>query len=218
MAMLTRWDPFADLANMQRDLDRLMGGARFASRGSGAEGELALVPSVDVITRAEDLVVRAEMPGVKPEDVDVSATGRTLKISGSRHEEHETHESDYVMRETVQGHYERTLTLPEGVEPSRLHADYHDGVLEIVVPGAAQTPAAQEVKIPIESAQSEPVQQAPAQVQGAPVPERQAPTQPASTSQPMTPGPQSQPVQPGQPQGEQQEPQQQPSSSMTPRW
>ena len=137
MAHLARWDPFGDLRGMQRELDQLFShaGGAFIRRTSDVHGG-AWVPSVDVLRRDEDMVIRAELPGVSPEEIDVEVTGDTLTLKGERAEEKESEEEGYVIRERTWGSFERTLSIPEGVDPASVTADCRDGILEIVVPNA----------------------------------------------------------------------------------
>ena len=79
----------------------------------------------------------AEIPGVKPEEIDISVTDNMLTLKGERREEHETKDEDYYVRERSWGTFERTLRLPPTAEVDHIRAEVHDGVLEITVPKAA---------------------------------------------------------------------------------
>ena len=141
MASLVRWDPLQDLVAIQRDVGRMfndLGGWTMPLPRRRMEGEtLMLTPTVDVLRKGEDMVVRAELPGVKPEELDISVTENMLTIKGERHEEHEAKEEDYYVRESSFGTFERTLRLPEGAEIDHIKAEFTDGILEITVPKAA---------------------------------------------------------------------------------
>jgi len=141
MPSLVRWDPFQELVTVQRDAGRMfndLGGwmLPFPRRQFEAEN-LMLTPTVDVIRRGEDMLIRAELPGVKPGDLDISVTENLLTLKGERREEHETKDEDYYVRETSWGTFERTLRLPEGADVDHIGAEFADGVLEITVPKAA---------------------------------------------------------------------------------
>ena len=142
MASLVRWDPFQDLVSLQRDVGRLMadlGGWMTPVSRRQLEGErMMLTPTVDIKRRGEDMVIRAEIPGVKPEDIDIAVTQNMLTLKGVRHEEHETKDEDYYVRESSVGTFERSLRLPEGADLDHVKADFRDGILEITVPKAAQ--------------------------------------------------------------------------------
>jgi HSP20 family protein len=93
-------------------------------------------------------MVRAELPGVKQEDVDITLQDRVLTISGQRKAEQEEKRGGYYVRERRYGSFSRSLTLPEGLDESNIHARYDNGVLEVTLQGAA---AVQEPKrIPLE--------------------------------------------------------------------
>ncbi len=150
MALLTRWDPFQDLAGLERGMGRLLadlGVPRVARRGAMPD---VMLPSVDVITRGEDLLVRAELPGIKPDEIDISVTENVLTIRGERHEKTEVAEDDYQLREMYYGSFERSLRLPPDAETDKVHAEYGEGILEITIPkAAAKAPAVH--KVPIET-------------------------------------------------------------------
>ena len=80
------------------------------------------------------LIVRAEVPGIKPEEIDIRAEGGVLTISGKHDETSETKEAEFVRRERRYGAFSRTIELPEGVDPKKIKATTADGVLEITVP------------------------------------------------------------------------------------
>lgn len=149
--MLARWDPFRDLANVESAMERFFsdfGRMPMMRRQGGQQEEMAL-PTVDVLNRGDDLVVRAEMPGIKPEDVEVTVNGDQLTIHGKRTEEHETKEEDYLLRESSYGEFVRTMRLPQGITADDIHAEVHEGILEVTIPKGAQRMETQPVRIPI---------------------------------------------------------------------
>jgi HSP20 family protein len=103
-------------------------------------GELARpfedrIPNMDVIDRDKELVVRAEIPGVKKEDLEVSLSDNRLTIKGStRHEETKEEEGEYSRRELSRGTFSRTVTLPSDVDGEKAKAEFKDGVLEMTLP------------------------------------------------------------------------------------
>jgi HSP20 family protein len=94
-------------------------------------------PAIDVLTKDGDLVIRAELPGVKQEDVDIALHNNVLTISGERKVEQEEERGGYHVRERRYGSFSRSLSLPEGVDESKINARYENGVLEVTVEGAA---------------------------------------------------------------------------------
>jgi len=150
MTTLMRWDPVRDLWGMQRDLDRLMSAfTTVSSPSQTTETARVAIPTTDVVRRGDDLVLRAEMPGITPDDIDISVVNGTLVLKGERHAESETKDEDYVVRETTYGSFERSIRLPEGLDPKTIHAEYRDGILEVVVPGAAAPLESSTVRVPV---------------------------------------------------------------------
>jgi HSP20 family protein len=96
------------------------------------------VPVTDVFVRDEDLVVRVELPGIEPEGIEVTIQDGVLAIRGERKREKEVQEEAYYRLEAAYGTFERFIALPEGFEEDGIEARYADGVLEVIVPGAAK--------------------------------------------------------------------------------
>ncbi len=130
------YDPYHEI---NRLLDDMMGGtagpARRLGRQQGAVTEWA--PAIDALTKDGDLVIRAELPGVKLEDVDISLHDNVLSISGERRAEQEEERGGYHIRERRYGSFRRSVALPEGIDESKISARYEDGVLEVRVESAA---------------------------------------------------------------------------------
>ena len=129
------WDP---LSEMNRMFDEVFG--NLARRPGGHQRAQQLTewaPAIDVVTKDGDLVVRAELPGVKQEDVDITLQNNVLTLSGERKAEQEEERGGYYVRERRYGSFSRSLTLPEGVDEGKVHARYENGVLEVTVEGAA---------------------------------------------------------------------------------
>ena len=99
------------------------------------EGEW--IPDIDVFERNGKIVIRADLPGMKREDIKVSVEGDMLAIKGRREEEKEVKEEDYYSCERSTGEFSRTMRLPEGVGIDAVEAKYEDGVLEVTVPRPA---------------------------------------------------------------------------------
>ena len=106
-------------------------------------GELAApfegrVPKVDIIDRDEDILVRAELPGVDKKDLDISITDNTVTIHATTSREQEQEEGEYYRREITRGSYSRTLALPAEVDAEGAKASFKDGILELTVPKVAK--------------------------------------------------------------------------------
>ena len=139
--------------DMERLFDRTLGGFGFRSwrpfgRGPLGWGEGPFAPAVDVFVREGKLVVRADLPGMRREDIEVTVEGDALVIRGSRKEEKEVKEEDYYRAERVAGEFYRAMTLPKGVKTENIEAMYQDGVLEVTFPAPA-TPEARKLKVAI---------------------------------------------------------------------
>ena len=136
--MMQRWNPFQDLRQMQDTMDRMwrrFGDAPDVPAESRPEIEAWAVP-LDVVRQGDDTVIRASMPGVKPEDIQVSIEDNVLTIKGSTAEEHLEGEGAYLMRERRSGSFHRALRLPDAVDPDKVEPRYSHGVLTITVPKA----------------------------------------------------------------------------------
>jgi HSP20 family protein len=134
---ITRWDPFGEMLKMQRDMDRIF------SRMGTAEGRLepaetAWMPRINMKRSGDDLAVHVELAGIKPEDVDIEVTDGVLTLRGERKAETERENEGWMIRESSFGSFERSIALPEGVDPATIKADFHDGMLEIHVPKALE--------------------------------------------------------------------------------
>jgi len=128
-------------SEMNRMFDEVFGG--LSRRGGRQQGEepTRWAPVLDVLQEDGDIVVRAELPGVKLEGVDITLHNGVLTISGERKAEEQREGSGYYVRERRFGSFRRSMTLPQGVDESNISARFDGGVLEVRVAGAA---AAQE--------------------------------------------------------------------------
>ena len=120
---------FGDFAEIWRDFDTLFDGV-FGSRA--AESSHPWWPSLESYQKDGYLHVRMDVPGVDPKDIEVSLTGNTLKVTGERKAEQEGAKGGY--REVQYGRFERTLTVPDGLDPDKISARYVNGVLELTLP------------------------------------------------------------------------------------
>jgi HSP20 family protein len=120
---LVRWDPVREISTLSH---------RFGS-GFGAWS-----PAVDVFERGEDLVVHAELPGLKFDEIDIRVENGNLVLHGERKREDEVEDDKVYRLERVYGTFTRSFTLPTTVDTARINATYTDGVLEIVLPKAEE--------------------------------------------------------------------------------
>ena len=124
---LTRWDPFTELGDLRSRFDRM-----FDEWLDGRER--AWTPAIDVVRDDGHLVVRADLPGIKPEEVKIEVEDDILTISGEHTESKEEKDDNYVRRERRHGSFSRSMTLPVGINAKQIKAKTHDGVVEVTVP------------------------------------------------------------------------------------
>jgi HSP20 family protein len=147
---IVRWDPFGEALRLQRDMDRVFARLGAPERtGAGAGESVAWMPRIDVKRTGDDIVVRAELPGIKPEDVDIELTDNVLTIRGERKLEEEKENEGWLVRESTYGSFERALSIPEGVDPASITASYTDGMLEVHVPKALEAVKPRTTKIEV---------------------------------------------------------------------
>ncbi|UCD86364.1 MAG: Hsp20/alpha crystallin family protein [Desulfobacterales bacterium] len=148
MSSLIPWDESGELTRFRRDMDRLFD--RFFEgwpfKLPTREGEWA--PSVDVSETAKEVIVRAEIPGMDPKDMDVSVHGGVLTLRGERKKEHEEKGEKICRIERSYGALFRSVQLPAEVNAEKVKATYRDGVLKINLPKTKEEPVKKiEVKV-----------------------------------------------------------------------
>ena len=150
--MLERWTPFRDrqLDRFRNEIDDLFD--RFITKPDLASHleTSANSPRLEAFIEGDKLIVRIDLPGIDPEDVEVSSLGNMLIVKGSREDTKEKKSRNFLRRETVYGSFERSLALPLGVKTDTIKATYEKGVLELTMPAPKEL-AAQKVPIQIES-------------------------------------------------------------------
>jgi HSP20 family protein len=132
MATIARFDPFRDLAVLQDRVNRLFGDAY----GAREEGVLSnWVPAVDIFeNEKKELVLKAELPDVRKEDVSVTVENNTLTLSGERKLDTEVKKENYHRIERSFGSFSRSFSLPATVDTSKIGADFKNGVLTVRLP------------------------------------------------------------------------------------
>jgi HSP20 family protein len=128
------WTPFQELDRLQREVNRLFDNS--APRQQSTEGRdfAQWQPSVDVYEDAERFVVRAELPGLKAQDVNVSVENNLLTLSGARKLEHEEKKNNYLRIERFYGTFRRSFQLPTTIDASKIGAEMKDGLLTVSLP------------------------------------------------------------------------------------
>jgi HSP20 family protein len=131
---IVRWEPFRDMLASQREFDRLF---REAFNPAVADGELSTrtwAPPVDIYEDGDSLVLKAELPGVNPDDMDIRVENNTLYLKGERKFEKEVKEQNYHRVERSYGTFMRTFSLPNSIDADKVGANYKDGVLVLTMP------------------------------------------------------------------------------------
>ncbi|MDP9363846.1 MAG: Hsp20/alpha crystallin family protein [Chloroflexota bacterium] len=139
----TRWDPLNDLVSLREAMNNLLEESFVRPRGGGSGGGAGAgsAPAglpVDIRETPEAFVLRASVPGVRPEDVDLTVLGDTLRITGRHREVQEQNDPNerWLIRERRFGAFERTVRLPTAVDSGAAEADFKDGVLTVTLPKA----------------------------------------------------------------------------------
>lgn len=128
---LNKWEPFRDMLNLRADMDRLFN-SFFGGFPEDREGLWA--PLIDIEEDNENIMVRAELPGMNKDEIKVTVRDNMLVISGERKQEKEVKEKTYHRIERSYGQFSRTITLPAAVNADKIKASYKDGVLSITLP------------------------------------------------------------------------------------
>src|SRR5271169_170124 len=124
---VTRWEPFAELGELRSRFDRMFDGL--------LEGrERAWMPAIDVERDNDNLIVRADAPGIKPDQVKIEVEDDILTISGEHEERKEEKDKHFLRRERRYGSFSRSMALPAGVDANKIKAKTHDGVVEVTIP------------------------------------------------------------------------------------
>jgi HSP20 family protein len=142
--------PFRGFYDMQSEMNRMLNetlGSLALGPRRRLNGSLEWAPALDVLQYDGDIVVRAELPGVKQEDVDITFHNGVLTVSGVRQTEQQKEGSGYYVRERRYGSFRRSLPLPEGTDESAISARFQDGVLEVRVAGAAAVQEPKQIQI-----------------------------------------------------------------------
>jgi HSP20 family protein len=136
MVNLVRWEPFREMISLRQAMDRLFEDSfvRFPHLSGDGVREFP----IDVYQTKKDLVVKAALPGVKPEEVDITITDDAVTIKGEHKEEQETKEDDYLYRERYYGAFSRSVAIPVKVKGDKAKATFEEGVLTLTLPKAEE--------------------------------------------------------------------------------
>lgn len=136
---LVRWDPVRELDSLQTDMNHLFDRFFGAPRAGNGTAERRWIPAMDLAETDDSLVLRADLPGVNEDDVDVEVKDGVMTISGERKDEHEEKREGFHRVERSFGRFSRALNLPDGVDPDKVEAKFDNGVLEVRIPKPEET-------------------------------------------------------------------------------
>ena len=134
---IIRWEPFRDLVSLQDRMNRLFDESfRGINRGAGEEDWAlgAWAPAVDIYEKDGNIVLKAELPGLDPKDVEVRVENNILTLRGERKLDEEVQKDNYHRVERSYGNFTRSFTLPNVVDTEKIKAEFKDGVLRMTLP------------------------------------------------------------------------------------
>jgi HSP20 family protein len=132
---LIKWNPWREMDTFSDRASRIFGSSFFPTEWLSEESGLRdWTPAVDVFENEENIIIKAELPGVEKKDIHVDVKDGVLSITGERTYENEVKEEKYHRKERAFGRFHRSFALPEGLDPEKIDADYKDGVLKVEIP------------------------------------------------------------------------------------
>ena len=152
---ITTWKPFRELEpfrefdRMSREMDRLWNSFSEGGLIKRNDEDGVWLPSLDISETKNDLVVKAELPGMDPKDIDISLSNGSLTIKGEKKQEREEKEENYHFIERSYGSFCRSVRLPKEVKHDKVSASFKDGVLKIVLPKSEEAKK-KEIKVKVE--------------------------------------------------------------------
>jgi len=146
---ISPWKPFRELERMRREMDRLWDSFFEGKPAKRVEEVGEWLPTLDISETKNDLVVRAEIPGIDPKDIDISLVNEVLTIKGDKKQEKEEKEENYHLIERSYGSFTRTIRLPKEVQSDKINASYKNGILKITLPKSEEAKK-KEIKIKVE--------------------------------------------------------------------
>lgn len=136
MSNLIRWEPAREMMTLREAMDRLFDDA--FTRPLSLSGNNWSIPAVDMYQTDNEVVVKAALPGIKADEVQINVTGEVLTLKGETRQENESKEKAYHIREQRWGAFERSIVLPTEVVADKAKADFENGILTITLPKAEE--------------------------------------------------------------------------------
>jgi len=135
---IVRWDPFRDLISIQDRMNRLFEQTLARTREEEGIAASTWMPAVDIYETPDQVVMKAELPGLTREDIEINVRDNTLSLRGERKFEKEVKEENYLRIERAYGSFQRSFTLPATIQQDKIKAVFKDGVLEVSLPKAEE--------------------------------------------------------------------------------
>src|SRR6267143_5065905 len=157
---IVRYDPFRDLRTLQEEVNRLFSNNLNLSFGEEGIARGAWNPNVDIYENKDQIVLEAELPGMKREDFDLTIENSVITLRGERHFEKKDETDNYHRVERAYGTFTRSFTLPNTVSGEGATADYRNGVLRVVLPKREETKA-RRIEIKAEGAEAKTIEAKP---------------------------------------------------------
>jgi HSP20 family protein len=133
---LIRWEPAREVDTLQNEVNRVFDA--FFGNGPGGGRVRRWVPAMDLVETNDHLVLRADLPGMTKDDVELEVKDGVLTVSGERKAEHEEKSEGFYRVERAFGRFSRSLSVPDGIDAEAISADFEDGVLEVRIPKPAE--------------------------------------------------------------------------------
>ncbi len=136
---MVKWSPFQEFADLKREMDQIFD-EFFGTRTTMAQKKKffpvpeGYFPPIDVYKKGEEIIIKAGIPGVNKENINISLLGNTLTIKGGKKKEEKIKNEDYYHVEQYYGSFSRSISLPVEVDPEGMKANYKDGILEVILP------------------------------------------------------------------------------------
>ncbi len=131
---IIRWEPLRELSSLQSEMNRLFNTVVDNPNATSGAPLRRWIPAMDLVEGPDRFLLRADLPGMKQEDVSIEFEDNVLTISGERKSQHEERNEGFHRVERAFGAFSRTLTLPKGIDPEAISAGFEDGVLEVRIP------------------------------------------------------------------------------------
>ena len=135
---IVRWEPLREFTTLQNEMNRLFGSVFDAPAPGNGSTLRRWMPAMDLLETDSHFVLRADLPGMSEEDVNIEVEERVLTVSGERKAEHTERKDSYQRIERAFGSFSRSLTLPDGVDAEAVSASFDRGVLEVQIPKPEQ--------------------------------------------------------------------------------